>query len=64
VLFDLQVDVTDHIEGHSSYLWATQQILDQLQLDTCFPVYNGVSCIQSGTEPEIWMKGGGQDLKG
>lgn len=57
------VDVTDHIEGHSSYLWATQQILDQLQLDTCFPVYNGVSCIQSGAEPEIWMKGGGQDQK-
>ncbi|RDX85566.1 Transmembrane and coiled-coil domain-containing protein 4, partial [Mucuna pruriens] len=27
------VDVTDHIEGHSSYLWATQKILDQLQLD-------------------------------
>ncbi|CAJ2635704.1 transmembrane and coiled-coil domain-containing protein 4-like [Trifolium pratense] len=57
------VDVTDHIEGHSSYLWATQQILDQLQLDTCFPVYNGVSCIQSGAEQEIWMKGGGQDQK-
>ncbi|CAK8562179.1 unnamed protein product [Lathyrus sativus] len=56
------VDVTDHIEGHSSYLWATQQILDQLQLDTCFPVYNGVSCIQFGAEPEIWTEGG-QDKK-
>ncbi|XP_004509335.1 uncharacterized protein [Cicer arietinum] len=52
------VDVTDYIEGHSSYLWATQQILDQLQLDTYFPVYNGVSSIQPGAEPEIWMKGG------
>ncbi|KAK7252945.1 hypothetical protein RIF29_37261 [Crotalaria pallida] len=36
------VDVTDHIEGHSSYLWATQQILDQLELDTYYPVYNNI----------------------
>ncbi|KAK1589111.1 hypothetical protein Q3G72_030575 [Acer saccharum] len=34
------VDVTDLIEGHSSYLWATQQILDQLELDTYYPVFN------------------------
>ncbi|KAG5089428.1 hypothetical protein JHK86_002040 [Glycine max] len=34
------VDVTDHIEGHSSYLWATQQVLDELELDTYYPVYN------------------------
>ncbi|ESW28102.1 hypothetical protein PHAVU_003G259400 [Phaseolus vulgaris] len=40
------VDVTDHIEGHSSYLWATPRILDQLQLDTYYPVYNNISCIQ------------------
>ncbi|KAG4939221.1 hypothetical protein AAZX31_16G117200 [Glycine max] len=40
------VEVTDHIEGHSSYLWATQKILDQLQLDTYYPVYNSISCIQ------------------
>ncbi|KAE9607714.1 hypothetical protein Lal_00014126 [Lupinus albus] len=40
------IDVTDRIEGHSSYLWATQQILDQLQLDECFPVYNNILCIQ------------------
>lgn len=33
------VDATDIIEGHSSYLWATQQILDQLDLDTYFPVF-------------------------
>ncbi|GMH14901.1 hypothetical protein Nepgr_016742 [Nepenthes gracilis] len=33
------VDVTDIIEGHSSYLWATLQILDQLELDTYFPVF-------------------------
>ncbi|CAL0311475.1 unnamed protein product [Lupinus luteus] len=36
------VDVTDHIEGHSSYLWATQQILDQLELDSYYPVYNNI----------------------
>ncbi|XP_019421555.1 PREDICTED: transmembrane and coiled-coil domain-containing protein 4-like [Lupinus angustifolius] len=40
------IDVTDRIEGHSSYLWATQQILDQLQLDEYYPVYNNILCIQ------------------
>ncbi|KAK7346380.1 hypothetical protein VNO80_20898 [Phaseolus coccineus] len=40
------VDVTDHIEGHSSYLWATPRILDELQLDTYYPVHNNISCIQ------------------
>ncbi|KAJ7953084.1 transmembrane and coiled-coil domain-containing protein 4 [Quillaja saponaria] len=34
------VDVTDLIEGHSSYLWTTKLILDQLQFDTYFPVFN------------------------
>lgn len=34
------VDVTEVIEGHSSYLWRTQQILDQLELDTYYPVFN------------------------
>ncbi|KAK9284903.1 hypothetical protein L1049_024084 [Liquidambar formosana] len=33
------VDVTELIEGHSSYLWATQQILEQLELDTYYPVF-------------------------
>ncbi|XP_057529288.1 uncharacterized protein LOC130807907 isoform X1 [Amaranthus tricolor] len=33
------VDATDMIEGHSSYLWITQEILDQLELDTYFPVF-------------------------
>ncbi|XP_074308604.1 transmembrane and coiled-coil domain-containing protein STS1-like [Silene latifolia] len=37
------VDATDIIEGHSSYLWATQQILDRLDLDTYFPVFSGAS---------------------
>lgn len=32
------VDVTEVIEGHSSYLWCTQQILEQLELDTYYPV--------------------------
>ncbi|MED6146298.1 hypothetical protein PIB30_033218 [Stylosanthes scabra] len=36
------VDVTNHIEGHSSYLWATRQIIDDLQLDTYYPVYNNI----------------------
>ncbi|EPS66741.1 hypothetical protein M569_08033, partial [Genlisea aurea] len=31
------VDVTEVIESHSSYLWRTQQILRQLQLDAYFP---------------------------
>ncbi|KAL3844697.1 hypothetical protein ACJIZ3_002100 [Penstemon smallii] len=34
------VDVTEVIEGHSSYLWGTQQILEQLDLDTYYPVFN------------------------
>ncbi|KDP39981.1 hypothetical protein JCGZ_03512 [Jatropha curcas] len=33
------VDVTGIIEGHSSYLWATQQILEQLELDAYYPVF-------------------------
>ncbi|XP_047337046.1 uncharacterized membrane protein C6F6.13c-like [Impatiens glandulifera] len=32
------VNVTELIEGHSSYLWATQQILEQLELDAYYPV--------------------------
>ncbi|XP_021605478.1 transmembrane and coiled-coil domain-containing protein 4 isoform X2 [Manihot esculenta] len=36
------VDVTDIIEGHSSYLWATQQILEQLELDAYYPVFGSI----------------------
>ncbi|XP_059623535.1 uncharacterized protein LOC132266625 [Cornus florida] len=35
------VDVTELIEGHSSYLWASQKILDHLELDAYFPVFHG-----------------------
>ncbi|XP_076935125.1 transmembrane and coiled-coil domain-containing protein STS1-like [Bidens hawaiensis] len=34
------VDVTELIDGHSSYLWATQEILDRLELESYFPVFN------------------------
>ncbi|XP_077246446.1 transmembrane/coiled-coil protein (DUF726) isoform X2 [Tasmannia lanceolata] len=34
------VDVTELIEGHSSYLWTTRQILEQLELDTYYPVFS------------------------
>ncbi|KAL8478842.1 hypothetical protein ACS0TY_030646 [Phlomoides rotata] len=34
------VDVTEIIDGHSSYLWSTQQILQHLHLDTYYPVFN------------------------
>ncbi|KAJ9703645.1 hypothetical protein PVL29_005099 [Vitis rotundifolia] len=37
------VDVTELIEGHSSYLWVTQDILDRLELDTYYPVFRGSS---------------------
>ncbi|KAL6558935.1 hypothetical protein OROMI_019285 [Orobanche minor] len=30
------VDVTEIIDGHSCYLWGTQQILEQLELDTYY----------------------------
>ncbi|KAJ4914384.1 hypothetical protein Rs2_09005 [Raphanus sativus] len=33
------VDVTDMVEGHSSYLWKTQQILERLEIDTYYPVF-------------------------
>ncbi|KAF3504001.1 hypothetical protein F2Q69_00040540 [Brassica cretica] len=33
------VDVTDMVEGHSSYLWKTQQILERLELDNSYPVF-------------------------
>ncbi|KAL8477780.1 hypothetical protein ACS0TY_029904 [Phlomoides rotata] len=34
------VDVTEVIEGHSSYLWRSHYILEQLELDTYYPVFN------------------------
>ncbi|GMY12172.1 transmembrane and coiled-coil domain-containing protein 4-like isoform X1 [Fagus crenata] len=40
------VEVTDLIEGHSSYLWATQLVLDQLELDTYYPVSRITVCKQ------------------
>ncbi|KVI02896.1 Protein of unknown function DUF726 [Cynara cardunculus var. scolymus] len=33
------VDVTEAIEGHSSYLWGTREILDRLDLDGYYPVF-------------------------
>ncbi|XP_071735305.1 uncharacterized protein [Rutidosis leptorrhynchoides] len=33
------VDVTELIDGHSSYLWATQEILDRLELEAYYPVF-------------------------
>ncbi|KAL4577692.1 hypothetical protein LXL04_013803 [Taraxacum kok-saghyz] len=33
------VDVTKLIDGHSSYLWATKEILDRLELETYYPVF-------------------------
>lgn len=33
------IDVTHLIEGHSSYLWASQLILERLELDTYYPVF-------------------------
>ncbi|KAL8267660.1 hypothetical protein R6Q59_001458 [Mikania micrantha] len=34
------VDVTELIDGHSSYLWATQDILVRLELESYFPVFS------------------------
>lgn len=38
-LWWLQVDVTEAIEGHSSYLWGTREILDRLDLDAYYPIF-------------------------
>ncbi|KAL5557936.1 hypothetical protein UlMin_034147 [Ulmus minor] len=32
------IDVSHQIEGHSSYLWKTKEILEQLELDSYYPV--------------------------
>ncbi|OVA20406.1 Protein of unknown function DUF726 [Macleaya cordata] len=39
ILSLILVDVTELIEGHSSYLWTTRQILEHLELDTYYPVF-------------------------
>uniref|UniRef100_A0A7N0ZTS2 Transmembrane and coiled-coil domain-containing protein 4 n=1 Tax=Kalanchoe fedtschenkoi TaxID=63787 RepID=A0A7N0ZTS2_KALFE len=33
------VDVTELVEGHSSYLWLSQHIVEKLELDTYYPVF-------------------------
>ncbi|KAM5546710.1 transmembrane and coiled-coil domain-containing protein 4 [Rosa sericea] len=40
------VDVSDVIDAHSTYLWATQQILDMLELESYYPVFKSTICIQ------------------
>ncbi|XP_031109649.1 transmembrane and coiled-coil domain-containing protein 4-like isoform X3 [Ipomoea triloba] len=37
------VDVTELIDGHSAYLWTSQEILELLQLDTYYPVFGRAS---------------------
>ncbi|KAF3793197.1 Transmembrane and coiled-coil domain-containing protein 4 [Nymphaea thermarum] len=37
------VDVTEVIDGHSSYLHCTQQIVERLELDTYYPVYRDLT---------------------
>ena len=39
LLYNLQVDVTELVDGHSSYLSAAQQILEHLELNTYYPVF-------------------------
>ncbi|BBH07997.1 Protein of unknown function D, partial [Prunus dulcis] len=39
------VDVTDVIDAHSSYLWGAQQILDLLELEAYYPVFRSTICI-------------------
>ncbi|CAL9154710.1 uncharacterized protein LOC103993236 isoform X1 [Musa acuminata AAA Group] len=34
------IDATDYIDGHSSYLWTSRRILEQLELDAYFPVFS------------------------
>ncbi|KAK9948462.1 hypothetical protein M0R45_004035 [Rubus argutus] len=40
------VDVSDVIDAHSTYLWATQQILDMVELESYYPVFRSTICIQ------------------
>ncbi|KAJ8772778.1 hypothetical protein K2173_027955 [Erythroxylum novogranatense] len=32
------VDITEHIDGHSSYLWKTKHILEKLEIENFYPV--------------------------
>lgn len=59
-----QVDVTDVIDAHSSYLWGAQQILDLLELEAYYPVFRSTICIQwncnvtTTTRPFPGLRGG------
>ncbi|KAL8167908.1 hypothetical protein V2J09_009407 [Rumex salicifolius] len=41
------VNATHIIEGHSSYLWATHQIMEELELESYFPVFRSFSATRS-----------------
>lgn len=36
------IDATDYIDRHSSYLWTTRHIMEQLELDTYWPVFSHI----------------------
>ncbi|CAN6541564.1 unnamed protein product [Malus baccata var. baccata] len=40
------VDVTDIIDSHSSYLWSTKQILELVELEGYYPVHRSMICIK------------------
>lgn len=44
---NLQVDATEYVEGHSSYLWMTKEILRQLDVDN----YNAIFRINQQAKP-------------
>ncbi|XP_051114828.1 uncharacterized protein LOC127240292 [Andrographis paniculata] len=43
------VDVSEMIDGHSAYLWGSQQILEQLQLDSYHLPYHHIKIVKSTT---------------
>jgi hypothetical protein len=50
---NLQVDVTELVDGHSSYLSAAQQILEHLELNTYYPVFVPLSAANEETDGTV-----------
>uniref|UniRef100_A0A0E0K7T0 Uncharacterized protein n=1 Tax=Oryza punctata TaxID=4537 RepID=A0A0E0K7T0_ORYPU len=47
------VDVTELVDGHSSYLSAAQQILEHLELNTYYPVFVPLSAVSEETDVTV-----------
>ncbi|GAV72452.1 DUF726 domain-containing protein [Cephalotus follicularis] len=51
------VDVTTLIQGHSSYLWMTKQVLEQLDLESYDPVFRTTNVKFEEAKPKVTLDG-------